>query len=188
MANLVRTARDAYEKDLVPQATPGDIRMEDVICWLSDNLPDDAVIANGAGNYPAVHRYYRFRNYRTQLALTSGSMGYGVPAAVAAKAAAPDSTVVCIAGDGCFMMTVQEMATAATRLTRHLHHREQRDVRHDSYASGTQLSSRLSALLTLQNPDFAMAQSRVLTVNASSGLKISRPRSNAPRRAVSPHC
>ena len=68
------------------QATPGDVRMEDVICWLSDNLPDDAVIANGAGNYSGwVHRYYRFRNYRTQLAPTSGSMGYGVPAAVGRK-------------------------------------------------------------------------------------------------------
>ena len=154
-------AREAYERDLIPQATPGDVRMEDVICWLSDNLPDDAVIANGAGNYSGwVHRYYRFRNYRTQLAPTSGSMGYGVPAAVAAKAAAPDSTVVCIAGDGCFMMTVQEMATA---------------VQHDlpvifiianNGMYGTirmhqerNYPGRLSAT-TLQNPDFAaMAQS-----------------------------
>ncbi|MBT6274622.1 MAG: hypothetical protein HOI95_10870, partial [Chromatiales bacterium] len=71
------------------------------------------IICNGAGNYSGwVHRYYTFKDYRTQLAPTSGSMGYGVPAAVAAKAVAPDRTVVSIAGDGCFMMTCQEMATA----------------------------------------------------------------------------
>jgi acetolactate synthase-1/2/3 large subunit len=106
-------ARAAFEADLVPEETPGDVKMESILTWLSDELPDDAVIANGAGNYSGwIHRYYLFRNYRTQLAPTSGSMGYGVPAAVAAKAAAPDRTVVGIAGDGCFMMTAQEMATA----------------------------------------------------------------------------
>jgi acetolactate synthase I/II/III large subunit len=105
--------RAAFEADLVPQETPGNVKLEQVITWLSSNLPDDAVIANGAGNYSGwIHRYYQFRGFRTQLAPTSGSMGYGVPAAVAAKAAAPDRTVVCIAGDGCFMMTSQELATA----------------------------------------------------------------------------
>ncbi|MEM7406598.1 MAG: thiamine pyrophosphate-binding protein [Pseudomonadota bacterium] len=105
--------RDAFERDLLPEETPGAVKLEQVITWLSDNLGDDAVIANGAGNYSGwVHRYYRFRNYRTQLAPTSGSMGYGVPAAVSAKLARPDAEVVCIAGDGCFMMTAQELATA----------------------------------------------------------------------------
>jgi acetolactate synthase I/II/III large subunit len=106
-------ARAAFDADLVPEATPGNVRLEDVMVWLRENLEDDAIICNGAGNYSGwVHRYYTFKDYRTQLAPTSGSMGYGVPAAVAAKAVAPDRTVVSIAGDGCFMMTCQEMATA----------------------------------------------------------------------------
>ncbi|MEQ9608705.1 MAG: thiamine pyrophosphate-dependent enzyme, partial [Kiloniellaceae bacterium] len=72
-----------------------------------------AIITNGAGNYTGwVHRFYRFRHFRSQLAPTSGSMGYGLPAAVAAKAVHPDRPVVCFAGDGCFMMHGQELATA----------------------------------------------------------------------------
>ena len=78
------------------------------------DLPADAIITNGAGNYTAwVHRFYRYRTFRSQLAPTSGSMGYGLPAAVAAKALHPERTVVCFAGDGCFLMTGQELATAA---------------------------------------------------------------------------
>ncbi len=107
------TGRAAFEAELVPEPTPGDVRLEDIICWLRENLPEDAIICSGAGNYSAwIHRYYTFKDYRTQLAPTSGSMGYGVAAAVAAKATFPHRTVVSIAGDGCFMMTAQEMATA----------------------------------------------------------------------------
>ena len=81
--------------------------------WLRDNLPDDAIITNGAGNYAIwVQRYLRFRRFGTQLAPTSGSMGYGLPAAVAAKRLHPERTVVCFAGDGCFLMNGQEFATA----------------------------------------------------------------------------
>ena len=106
-------ARADYEAWVEPEETPGDVKMEQVVCHLRDVLPDNAIIANGAGNYTAwVHRYYRYRKYRTELAPTSGSMGYGFPAAVAAKLAYPDRTVVCFAGDGCFMMTGQELATA----------------------------------------------------------------------------
>ena len=73
----------------------------------------DAILTNGAGNFSIwAHRYYEFRRYRTQLAPRSGSMGYGVPAAVAAKAVHPERAVVCIAGDGDFLMTGQELATA----------------------------------------------------------------------------
>ncbi|MGH6814705.1 MAG: thiamine pyrophosphate-dependent enzyme, partial [Hyphomicrobiaceae bacterium] len=69
---------------------------------------------NGAGNYTAfIHRYFTYKGYRTQLSPTSGSMGYGLPAAIAAKLADPARPVVCFAGDGCFMMTCQELATAA---------------------------------------------------------------------------
>ena len=76
-------------------------------------LPDDAILTNGAGNYATwVHRFHRFRRFGTQAAPTSGSMGYGTPAAVAAKALYPDRIVVAFAGDGCFLMNGQEFATA----------------------------------------------------------------------------
>jgi acetolactate synthase-1/2/3 large subunit len=80
---------------------------------LSDRLPANAIISNGAGLYTAyVHRYYTFRDYGSQLAPTSGAMGYGLPAALAAKVVHPDRPAVCFAGDGCFLMASQELATA----------------------------------------------------------------------------
>jgi acetolactate synthase-1/2/3 large subunit len=76
-------------------------------------LPHDTIITNGAGNYATwAHRFWRYGAMRTQLAPTSGAMGYGVPAGVAAKIVAPERTVVTFAGDGEFMMTGQELATA----------------------------------------------------------------------------
>jgi acetolactate synthase-1/2/3 large subunit len=87
--------------------------MGEVMLWLRDALPDDAIITNGAGNYTVwVHRFHQYKRYGTQLAPTAGSMGYGLPAAVAAKAVHPDRTVVCFAGDGCYLMHGQELATA----------------------------------------------------------------------------
>jgi acetolactate synthase-1/2/3 large subunit len=107
------SAREDYENWQVPQDTPGDLRMERVVTHLAQVLPDDAILTNGAGNYSAwLHRYYRYRSWRTQLAPTSGSMGYGLPAAVSAKLAHPDRDVICLAGDGCFQMTCQEFGTA----------------------------------------------------------------------------
>jgi len=80
---------------------------------LADVLPVDAIVTNGAGNYAGwLHRFYRFRAPGSQLAPTSGSMGYGPAAAVGAAATHPAREVFAIAGDGCFMMTCQEMATA----------------------------------------------------------------------------
>ena len=106
-------ARCDYEAWQVPAATPGPVQMGEVMRWLGGHLPDDAIIANGAGNYTVwVHRFHRYRRFGTQLAPTSGSMGYGVPAAVAAKIMHPDRSVVCFAGDGCFLMHGQEFATA----------------------------------------------------------------------------
>ena len=106
-------ARADYEAWQKPKETPGAVKWERAVCWLSDNLADNAVLTNGAGNYAAfLHRYYRFRDYGTQVAPTSGSMGYGFPAAVAASLQYPDRDVVCLAGDGCFQMTVNEMSTA----------------------------------------------------------------------------
>ena len=106
--------RATYEAWQQPRETPGEVRMERVIGWLSDNLPDDAIITNGAGNFASfIHRYFRFKQVGTQLAPTSGSMGYGLPAAVAAKIHHPDRTVVCVAGDGDIQMTLNELSTAA---------------------------------------------------------------------------
>jgi acetolactate synthase-1/2/3 large subunit len=84
-----------------------------VIAHLDDHLPDDAIVTNGAGNYTIwLHRFYRYRKLGTQIAPKSGSMGYGLPAAIAAKLRYPDRAVVCLAGDGCFMMASQDFATA----------------------------------------------------------------------------
>ncbi len=106
--------RAAYETWRQPRETPGAVKMECVVRWLSDNLADDAIVTNGAGNYAAfLHRYYQWKQTRTQLAPTSGSMGYGLPAAISAKLEHPDRTVVCLAGDGCLQMTVNELSTAA---------------------------------------------------------------------------
>ena len=112
-AERLATGRAAFEAGLTPQAGPGDVQMGEIVRWLDGYLPEDAFICNGAGNYATwVHRYFRYKGYRTQLAPTSGSMGYGVPAAVAAKIACPDRMSVAFSGDGCFMMHGQELATA----------------------------------------------------------------------------
>ncbi|HYZ16818.1 MAG TPA: thiamine pyrophosphate-binding protein [Candidatus Acidoferrum sp.] len=84
-----------------------------VMHHLSEQLPKNAILTNGAGNYAIwLHRYYQYAPYRTQLAPNSGAMGYGLPAAIAAKLVHPERTVVNVAGDGCFLMTGQELATA----------------------------------------------------------------------------
>lgn len=108
-----RGLRAGYEAWQQPKETPGAVKMEQVVRWMSENLPEDAIITNGAGNYASfLHRYYRFKAPGTQLAPTSGSMGYGLPAAIAAKIHHPDRVVVCMAGDGCLQMTVNELSTA----------------------------------------------------------------------------
>ncbi|MCW6509898.1 thiamine pyrophosphate-binding protein [Lichenifustis flavocetrariae] len=92
---------------------PGPVDMAEIVMWLRDRLPANAIVTNGAGNYAIwVGRYMRLTGARSQLAPTSGSMGYGLPAAVAAKRVAPERCVVCFAGDGCFLMNGQEFATA----------------------------------------------------------------------------
>ncbi len=112
-ADWTSDARADYEAWVTPQESPGDLKQEEVIRWLSDNLPDDAILANGAGNYAAwLHRYFVYKQYGTCLAPTSGSMGYGFPAAISASLEYPDRTVVCLAGDGCFQMTCNELSTA----------------------------------------------------------------------------
>jgi len=105
--------RAAYEKTLEPIALPGAVKLAEVMRTLSELLPEDGILANGAGNFAAfVHRYFQYKGYRTCLAPTSGSMGYGLPAAIAAKIAHPTRPVVGVQGDGDFLMTGQELATA----------------------------------------------------------------------------
>jgi acetolactate synthase-1/2/3 large subunit len=106
-------ARREFLEWTEPRPIPGKVQYGDVIRWLSDKLPEDTIIANGAGNFAGfMHRYFRFKGFRTQLGSTNGSMGYGYPAAVAAKLAEPRRNVLALCGDGDFLMTGQEIATA----------------------------------------------------------------------------
>ena len=110
----VAEARASYLgwTDKAPE-TVGSLQMGHVIAVLQDVLTDDAIITNGAGNYASwLHRFYRFSRSDTYLGPTSGSMGYGLPAGIAAKLRYPERTVVVLAGDGCFQMTSQEFGTA----------------------------------------------------------------------------
>ncbi|HTR58530.1 MAG TPA: thiamine pyrophosphate-binding protein [Casimicrobiaceae bacterium] len=96
-----------------PRGMPGELDLWQVVATLRERLPEDAILANGAGNYVSwLSRLYRYPRYRTQLAPYDGSMGYGVPAAIAAKAVYPDRVVLSWNGDGCFLMNGQELATA----------------------------------------------------------------------------
>jgi acetolactate synthase-1/2/3 large subunit len=93
---------------------PGKVNMSEVMRFLRGRLPRDTIVTNGAGNFSLwAHRFYRYGGFRTQLAPTSGAMGYGVPSAVAAKLVHPERTVIAFSGDGDFLMTGQELATAA---------------------------------------------------------------------------
>ena len=108
-----RAGRADFDEWCARRQIPGPVQLWDVMEFLGQRLPEDTILTNGAGNYSAwVHRFYRYPRFRTQVAPTSGAMGYGVPAAVAAKIVHPDRMVVCFAGDGCFLMTGQELATA----------------------------------------------------------------------------
>jgi acetolactate synthase I/II/III large subunit len=96
-----------------PTEQPGKVNFGAVMVWLRDNLAPDAILCNGAGNYSAwIHRFFRFRRFGQHVAPASGSMGYGVPAAVAMKRLYPQRQVLCVAGDGDFLMNGQEFATA----------------------------------------------------------------------------
>ncbi|GGX23588.1 thiamine pyrophosphate protein [Pigmentiphaga litoralis] len=96
-----------------PASMPGEVDLGLVMVHLRDTLPADTIVSNGAGNYTLwVQRFWRYRGLRTQLAPTSGTMGYGLPAAIAAKLVHPERTALCFAGDGCFLMSGQELATA----------------------------------------------------------------------------
>jgi acetolactate synthase-1/2/3 large subunit len=96
-----------------PVTVTGAVNLSLVFRELRAQLPESALIANGAGNYAAwLHRFFSHDAFPTQAAPGSGAMGYAVPAAIAAKLAFPQREVVCVAGDGCFLMSSQELATA----------------------------------------------------------------------------
>jgi len=108
-----KTAHAEYLEWSTPPQVEGPVQMGEIVTWLEQHLPVDAILTNGAGNYATwIHRFHRYRGFRTQLAPTNGSMGYGVPSAIAAKLIAPARMVVSFNGDGCYMMNGQELATA----------------------------------------------------------------------------
>lgn len=105
--------RAAYERYTHPAASSTAADVGAIITHMRERLPSDTMITNGAGNYTGlVHRFTQFTTFRTQVAPVNGTMGYGVPAAVACKLLHPERTVVAFAGDGCFLMNGQELATA----------------------------------------------------------------------------
>jgi acetolactate synthase I/II/III large subunit len=112
-AEWTQQARADYLADRSPAEQPGSAGLGAAIADLCAQLPADTIVTNGAGNYTAwCHRFWSFTQYRSQLGPANGSMGYGVPAAVAAKLTCPDRAVVAFSGDGCFLMNGQELATA----------------------------------------------------------------------------
>ena len=120
-AALRAEARAAYEEFSRPTASQGTLALAEVVRTLEGLLPEDAILANGAGNFSVwLHRFHRYRGFRTQLAPQSGAMGYGVPAGVAAAIRHPARDVVSWSGDGCFLMNGQELATAAAHRCRNL--------------------------------------------------------------------
>jgi acetolactate synthase I/II/III large subunit len=109
-----QAARADYEEHLRHAKLPGDLELSEVMSHLRERLPADAVFTCGAGNFTVwAHRFYEFSRFGTQLAPRSGAMGYGLPAALAAKLLHPERAVVCLAGDGDFLMSGQELATAS---------------------------------------------------------------------------
>jgi acetolactate synthase-1/2/3 large subunit len=110
----LREAREAYVAFSTPAPVASNyVDLGAVMAWLSANVDEDAIVANGAGNYTVwLHRFFRYKRPRTELAPTSGAMGYGLPAAIAAKLRHPKRQVVAFAGDGCFLMYPQELGTA----------------------------------------------------------------------------
>ena len=137
----VEAAHADYLATLEPVSPPGALNLSETMRMLRERLPDDAILTNGAGNFAVwAHRFFPFHGYRSQLAPTSGAMGYGLPAAIAAKIAEPRRIVVCIAGDGDFLMSGQELATAVHERRRgDRARRRQRHVRDDPDAPGARV-------------------------------------------------
>jgi acetolactate synthase-1/2/3 large subunit len=110
---LARAAHHAYTLwSTPPEDGPGAVNMGAIMAHLEEVLPTDAIITNGAGNFATwVHRFHRYRRFGSQIAPTSGSMGYAVPGAIGAALTCPDRMVMCVTGDGDFQMSGQEFGT-----------------------------------------------------------------------------
>ena len=105
--------KQQYEKFVTPSKCPGDVHISEILSWLDRRLPKDAIVSCGAGNYTHwILRFIRHRQFGTQLAPLGAVMGYSVPAAIAASIQYPDRISIAFAGDGCFLMNAQEIATA----------------------------------------------------------------------------
>jgi acetolactate synthase-1/2/3 large subunit len=112
-AEWTAAARRDYDAWRIPTQSGAQLDLAAVVRWLDERLPDDAIICNGAGNYNTwLHRFFRYKAFGTQLGPTSGAMGYGFPASIAAKLRHPERIVVAFAGDGCFTMSGHELSTA----------------------------------------------------------------------------
>jgi len=110
----MKQAHDEYLAFSSPVTVAGDLQLAFIMDSLPSLIPRDAIITNGAGNFATwVHRFYPYGTFKTQLAPANGSMGYGLPAAIAAKIVSPEKVVIAVCGDGDFMMNCQELATAA---------------------------------------------------------------------------
>jgi len=110
----MKQAHDEYLAFSSPVTVQGDLQLAFIMNSLQALIPRDAIVTNGAGNFATwVHRFYPYGKCKTQLAPANGSMGYGLPAAIAAKIASPEKVVIAVCGDGDFMMNCQELATAA---------------------------------------------------------------------------
>ena len=150
--------RAAYEAFAEPTDMPGTLNLAQAVRHLEGVLPEDAIVASGAGNFSQwLHRFHRYRGFRTQLSPQSGSMGYGVPAGVAAALLHPDRAVVAWCGDGDFLMNGQEVATAAAQ---HLRNLTFLVVENGSYGTIRMHQERhypgRVIATDLANPDFAM--------------------------------
>ena len=109
----MKVAHDAYLAFSKPTTIPGPVQLSAIVSALQSYLPRNAILTNGAGNFAAfLHRFYPYGGFKSQLAPANGSMGYGLPAAIAAKIVDPARVAVAFCGDGDFMMNCQELATA----------------------------------------------------------------------------
>ena len=112
-SSWTKAARADQDKNIRLPKMKGQVDLGSIVQWLGERLDDDAIITNGAGNFSNwVHRFYPYRSYPSELAPQSGSMGYGVPSAIAANIVFPERLVVSFNGDGDFLMCGQEIATA----------------------------------------------------------------------------
>ena len=107
-------AHDEYLESVEPTSgLPGPVEMGEVMAYLRERLPSEAILTTDAGNFSAwMHRHYVYRTFPSQIGPTSGAMGYGIPSAIAARHVYPDRPVVAFCGDGGALMTGQEIATA----------------------------------------------------------------------------